>query len=73
MTRGNDAGNDRDGGPCHECGDHQPYPVPDINDLPQVIKKRTLAVQEKAGYVPNVVLVLAHRPDEFNAQGCGLG
>jgi len=43
------------------------YPVSDINDLPQDIKERILAVQEKAGFVPNVFLVLAHRPDEFRA------
>ncbi len=43
------------------------YPVPDINDLPEDIKARILAVQEKAGFVPNVFLVLAHRPDEFRA------
>jgi len=41
------------------------YPVPDINDLPQDIKDRILAVQAKAGFVPNVFLALAHRPDEF--------
>ncbi len=43
------------------------YPVPDINDLPADIKEKVLAVQEKAGFVPNVFLVLAHRPDEFRA------
>ncbi|MEH6557239.1 MAG: peroxidase-related enzyme [Oceanicoccus sp.] len=43
------------------------YPVPDINDLPEDIKKTILAVQEKAGFVPNVFLVLAHRPAEFRA------
>jgi len=43
------------------------YPVPDINGLPQDIKERVLAVQEKAGFVPNVFLALAHRPDEFRA------
>ncbi len=43
------------------------YPVPDINDLPDDIKERILAVQEKAGFVPNVFLALAHRPDEFRA------
>ncbi len=43
------------------------YPVPDIGDLPDDIKKKILAVQEKAGFVPNVFLVLAHRPDEFRA------
>ena len=43
------------------------YPVPDIGDLPQDIKEKIMAVQEKAGFVPNVFLVLAHRPDEFRA------
>jgi uncharacterized peroxidase-related enzyme len=43
------------------------YPVPDIADLPEDIRERILAVQEKAGFVPNVFLALAHRPDEFRA------
>ncbi len=43
------------------------YPVPDLNDLPTDIKDAILAVQEKAGFVPNVFLALAHRPDEFRA------
>ena len=43
------------------------YPVPDINDLPEDIRNRILSVQEKAGFVPNVFLTLAHRPDEFRA------
>ena len=43
------------------------YPVPEINDLPQDIRDRILTVQEKAGFVPNVFLALAHRPDEFRA------
>jgi uncharacterized peroxidase-related enzyme len=43
------------------------YPVPALQDLPQDIKDRILAVQEKAGFVPNVFLALAHRPDEFRA------
>ena len=43
------------------------YPVPDINDLPDDIKQMVLDVQEKAGFVPNVFLTLAHRPDELRA------
>jgi uncharacterized peroxidase-related enzyme len=43
------------------------YPVPDINDMPEDIKTKVLAVQEKAGFIPNVFLTLAHRPDEFRA------
>ena len=43
------------------------FPVPDLNELPEDIRERILAVQEKSGFVPNVFLVLAHRPDEFRA------
>ena len=43
------------------------FPVPDIKDLPDDIREKILAVQEKAGFVPNVFLTLAHRPDEFRA------
>ena len=43
------------------------YPVPDLKDLPEDIRSRILAVQEKSGFVPNVFLTLAHRPEEFRA------
>ena len=43
------------------------FPVPKLDDLPEDIQERVLAVQEKAGFVPNVFLALAHRPDEFRA------
>jgi uncharacterized peroxidase-related enzyme len=43
------------------------FPVPEIKDLPDDIREIILAVQEKAGFVPNVFLTLAHRPDEFRA------
>ena len=43
------------------------YPVPELNALPDDIKEKILAVQEKAGFIPNVFLVLAHRPEEFRA------
>ena len=43
------------------------YPVPEIADLPQDIRDRILAVQEKSGFVPNVFLAFAHRPEEFRA------
>jgi uncharacterized peroxidase-related enzyme len=43
------------------------FPVPDIADMPDDIRTRILAVQEKSGFIPNVFLVLAHRPDEFRA------
>ncbi|MDA0977710.1 MAG: peroxidase-related enzyme [Proteobacteria bacterium] len=43
------------------------FPVPDIEDLPADLRDRMLAVQEKTGFVPNVFLTLAHRPDELRA------
>jgi len=43
------------------------FPVPAIDALPDDIRERILAVQEKSGFVPNVFLTLAHRPDEFRA------
>jgi len=43
------------------------YPVPALADLADDIRSRILAVQEKSGFVPNVFLALAHRPDEFRA------
>jgi uncharacterized peroxidase-related enzyme len=43
------------------------FPVPAIADMPEDIRSRLLAVQEKSGFVPNVFLTLAHRPDEFRA------
>src|SRR3954468_10797565 len=43
------------------------FPVPALSDLPADIRERLLGVQEKSGFIPNVFLVLAHRPDEFRA------
>lgn len=43
------------------------YPLPEITGLPDDIREKILAVQEKAGFVPNVFLKLARRPDEFRA------
>src|SRR5258707_1019929 len=43
------------------------FPVPDIRDVPPDIRERILAVQAKSGFVPNVFLALAHRPEEFRA------
>lgn len=43
------------------------FPVPVLADLPEDVRARILAVQEKAGFVPHVFSVLAHRPDEFRA------
>lgn len=41
--------------------------IEDLASLPQDVGERILAVQEKAGFVPNVFLMLAHRSDEFRA------
>ena len=43
------------------------YPVPELKDLPDDMRERILAVQEKTGFVPNVFLALAHRPAEWRA------
>ncbi len=43
------------------------YPVPELKDLPDDVREKILAVQEKAGFVPNVFIALARRPDEFRA------
>ena len=43
------------------------FPVPELQDMPDDIRQRILAVQEKSGFIPNVFLALAHRPDEFRA------
>lgn len=43
------------------------FPVPELADLPDDVRERIEAVQEKAGFVPNVFLTLAWRPDEFRA------
>jgi len=43
------------------------FPVPELKELPEDIRDRILAVQEKTGFVPNVFLALAHRPEEFRA------
>ena len=43
------------------------FPVPALSDMPADLRERLLAVQEKSGFIPNVFLVLAHRPEEFRA------
>lgn len=43
------------------------FPVPALQDLPEDIRQRIEAVQEKSGFIPNVFLVLAQRPAEFRA------
>jgi len=43
------------------------FPIPELADLPEDLRQRIEAVQEKAGFVPNIFLALAWRPDEFRA------
>ena len=43
------------------------FPVPRLEDLPEDVRARIVAVQEKSGFVPNVFLALARRPEEFRA------
>jgi uncharacterized peroxidase-related enzyme len=43
------------------------FPAPSLDQMPDDIRTRILAVQEKSGFVPNVFLTLAYRPDEFRA------
>ena len=43
------------------------YPMPDVLELPNDIRQRVLEVQEKSGFIPNVFLALARRPDEWRA------
>jgi len=43
------------------------FKVPELAELPEDIRQRILAVQEKAGFIPNIFLALAHRPAEFRA------
>ena len=43
------------------------FPAPEMASLPEDVRQRILAVQEKTGFVPNVFLVLARRPEEFRA------
>jgi len=45
----------------------QRFPAPALDSLPDDIRTRLLGVQEKSGFVPNVFLTLAYRPDEFRA------
>ena len=43
------------------------FPTPDLAALPADVRERIAAVQERSGFVPNVFLALARRPDEFRA------
>jgi len=43
------------------------FPIPELSSLPQDIQQMLHDVQEKAGFIPNVFITLAHRPDELRA------
>ena len=43
------------------------FPIPPLDGVPADVRERILKVQEKSGFVPNVFLLLARRPDEFRA------
>jgi uncharacterized peroxidase-related enzyme len=43
------------------------FPIPELDALPEDVRARIVAVHEKAGFIPNVFLAWAHRPDEFRA------
>ena len=43
------------------------FPIPPLDGVPADVRERILQVQEKSGFVPNVFLLLARRPDEFRA------
>ena len=43
------------------------FPVPSLDELPDDIRDRIKAVAEKSGFVPNVFVALAHRPEQFRA------
>ena len=43
------------------------FPVPELADIPDDLRTRMLEVQQKAGFIPNVFLTLAHRPAECRA------
>jgi uncharacterized peroxidase-related enzyme len=43
------------------------FPIPALDTLPEDVRARIEAVHQKAGFIPNVFLAWAHRPDEFRA------
>ena len=43
------------------------FPVPRLEDIPEDLRERIIAIQEKTGFIPNVFLTLAHRPEELRA------
>ncbi len=43
------------------------FPVPSLEQIPEDLRNRIIEIQEKTGFVPNVFLTLAHRPEELRA------
>ena len=43
------------------------FPIPDLDSLPEDVRRRIVAVHDKAGFIPNVFLAWAYRPEEFRA------
>ena len=43
------------------------FPVPSLEQIPEDLRNRMIKIQEKTGFVPNVFLTLAHRPNELRA------
>jgi len=43
------------------------FPVPDLESLPDDLRDRIVEVAAKTGFIPNVFLALAHRPEEARA------
>jgi uncharacterized peroxidase-related enzyme len=43
------------------------FPIPSLKEMPDDIRARIEQVQAKVGFIPNVFLAMAHRPDEFRA------
>ena len=43
------------------------FPIPELDDVPDDLRTMMLGIQDKTGFIPNVFLALAHRPDELRA------
>lgn len=43
------------------------FPVPSMEQVPEDLRDRMIEIHEKTGFVPNVFLTLAHRPEELRA------
>ena len=43
------------------------FPVPQLEEMPEDIRDQLVAVQARTGFIPNVFVVLAHRPAELRA------